>query len=168
MARTWQRMGPEHKPRSLKPEPNLLISTLHYVNRFSILFFSPWACPELGLLSAKESGSQNWITHLSGRGKLFEDEMNNEWPIGRETQCKKEMAHKGLEDLTLFPFVKGAEGTLEGISCNSLFEQRRRGEVTFSESQHCFSGTKVKALFMYSTVVSITLALLLLLVELPQ
>lgn len=59
--------------------------------------------------------------------------MNNEKPTGRETQHKKEMEHKKLEDLTLFLFEKRVEGTTEVIGSNCL-DQMRQGEVTFSVS----------------------------------
>ena len=82
--------------------------------------------------------------------------MNNEKPIRRETQ-DKETEHKKLEDLTLFHFENRVEGTTEVIGSNCLFDQMRQ-EVTFSKSQHHCSGTNVKALCIYFTIVSITTA----------
>lgn len=67
------------------------------------------------------------------------------------------MEPKKLEDLTLFPFEKRVEGATEVISSNCLFDQMRQ-EVTFSKSQHHCSGTNVKALWIYFTIVSITTA----------
>lgn len=72
--------------------------------------------------------------------------MNNEKPTGKETQHKKEMEPKKLENLTLFPFEKRVERTTEVIGSNCLFDQMRQGKVTFSKSQRHCSGTNVKAL----------------------
>lgn len=60
--------------------------------------------------------------------------MSKENPIGRETQCKIEMEHKELKDLTFFPVEETGREAPGRSLAPSASEQIRQKELTFSTS----------------------------------